>query len=71
MKPIEMGYPRLLVGGRCELGVDGEGGAFAVGYGIYYFAASVGAVAAGEEFGVAGLAGLAVDDDAASFEVEG
>ena len=47
----------ILAALACELGDDAEGGAFAVGYGIYYFAASVGAVAAGEEFGVAGLAG--------------
>ena len=52
------------------MGDDSEGGAFAVGYGVYYFPAAVGAVSAGEEFGVAGLAGGSVDKDAAAFELQ-
>src|SRR5215471_7864668 len=49
---------------------DADTRALAVGDGVDYFAASVGAVAAGEVFGVRSLSGGAVDYDAASFQLD-
>jgi len=52
----------LQVAGQCE------SGAFAIGYGVYHFAATVDAVAAGKIFGIGGLAGGALDLDATVFD---
>ena len=49
---------------------DADARALSVGDGVDYFAASVGAVASGEELRIGGLAGGAVDDDAAAFELD-
>src|SRR5581483_6101947 len=51
-------------GGRCDAC------ALAVRDGVDNLAAAVGAIAAGKVFGVGGLAGGAVDDDAAALEFE-
>src|SRR5277367_4625832 len=47
-----------------------DASALAVGNGIDYFSAAVGAVASGEVFRVRGLSGGAVDYDAASFQLD-
>src|ERR1700733_11735626 len=49
---------------------DADACAFSVGDCVDYFTASVGAVAAGEEFWVRGLACCAVDEDASAFKLD-
>ena len=44
--------------------------AFSVRHCVDHFAATIGAVAAGEELGVRGLAGGTVDKDAAAFQLK-
>lgn len=50
---------------------DSFSGAFAFGDGVDDFPAPVDAIAAGEIFGVGGLTGLGIDDDATVFEFDG
>jgi len=47
-----------------------QGRAFAIGYGVNHFAATVDTVSAGEIFGIGGLASGAVDLNAAVFDFD-
>src|SRR5579885_350475 len=58
-----------IMGGLQEL-CDAEGGAFAVGDGVHDFSAAIDAIAAGEVPEIGGLAGGAVDLDAAIFDAD-
>src|ERR1700728_980507 len=49
---------------------DADTRAFSVSHRVYHFAAAVSAVATGEELGVGGLAGGAVDTDAAAIQLQ-